>query len=78
MKEAANKDGLPQFVKLGVAIRLVLLTGGTPATSIGTADPTMEWTAPCAKKRPAGGFLDRREVLRLRMDICSPARGLCV
>ncbi len=59
MKEAANKDGLPQFVKLGVAIRLVLLTGGTPATSIGTADPTMEWTAPCAKKRPAGGSLVR-------------------
>jgi hypothetical protein len=33
----------------------------------------MVWTAPRAKIRPAGGFLDRREVLRLRMDICCPA-----
>ena len=51
---------------------------GAPAAATGTADPMVEWTATGTPKRPAGGFLDRREVLRLRGKIGGSARGLGV
>jgi len=81
MKEAANRGGLQASKKITPAGKAVLARSARrapAAAAVGTAHPVVERAAPTAAERPAGGFLDRREILRLRGDIRGSARGLGV